>query len=96
MPIHFQKQAGHIPGTPQYKNRIKQGKTTSGFFGEGSGNAWTQKAWRDGIPTGDPKIKIFDAGVSVGTGPNGGMQKQIRSVMDDQGRIHGTPWGPEF
>lgn len=95
-PIHYQKQSGHIPGKPQYKNRIKQGTTTSAFFGEKSGNAWTQKAWREGIATRDPKIKIFNAKVSVGTGPNGGMQRQIRVVMDARGRIHGSPWGPEF
>lgn len=94
VPIASQKQAGHIPGTPQYANRIKQGKTTSAFFGEKSGNAWTQRAWREGIPTA-PGIKLYDPGVSVGTGPNGGMQSQIRVVIDGQGRIHGTPWGPE-
>jgi len=95
LPISAQKQAGHIPGTPQYANRINQGKTTSAFFGEQSGNAWTQRAWQKGTPTADPNIKIYDAGVSVGTGPNGGMQTQIRVVRDSQGRIHGTPWGPE-
>ncbi|MGD9789581.1 MAG: RHS repeat-associated core domain-containing protein [Phycisphaerales bacterium] len=57
LPIAAQKQAGHIPGTPQYANRIKQGKTTSAFFGEESGYKWTQKAWREGTPTADPKIK---------------------------------------
>ena len=95
LPIAEQKQAGHIPGTPQYANRIRQGKTTSAFFGEKSGNEWTQRAWREGTPTADPKIKIYDAGVSVGTGPNGGMQTQVRVSIDSQGRIHGTPWGPE-
>ncbi|HUT57768.1 MAG TPA: RHS repeat-associated core domain-containing protein, partial [Phycisphaerae bacterium] len=95
VPIATQKQAGHVPGTPQYANRLKQGKTTSTFFGEKSGNAWTQKGWREGTPTGDPNIKIYDAGVSVGTGPNGGMQTRVRVVRDSKGRIHGTPWGPE-
>ena len=32
--ISAQKQAGHISGTPQNANRLKQGKPTSSFFGE--------------------------------------------------------------
>ncbi|MGD9369380.1 MAG: RHS repeat-associated core domain-containing protein, partial [Desulfobacteraceae bacterium] len=95
--INSQKQAGHIPGTPQYKNRLKvPGKKTSAFFGKESGNKWTQKAWKEGTSTADPNIKILKTDVSVGTGPNGGMQKQVRVVMDGKGQIHGTPWGPEF
>ena len=71
-------------------------KPTSAFFGKESANKWTQKAWKEGTPTADPNIKILKTDVSVGTGPNGGMQKQVRVVMDGKGQIHATPWGPEY
>jgi hypothetical protein len=44
-PINLKKQAGHIRSTPQYANRIKQGWTTSSFFGKESGNKLTQWVW---------------------------------------------------
>ena len=54
--ISAQKQAGHIPGTPQNANRLKQGKPTSSFFGENSGNLLTRQAFEKGKPVpGRPK-----------------------------------------
>src|SRR3569832_245188 len=48
--INSQKQAGHVPGTPQNVNRVKQGKPTSTFFGQQSGEMATQIANERGAP----------------------------------------------
>ncbi len=94
--ISVQKQAGHIPGTPQNANRRKQGKPTSAFFGEKSGAQLTQVAFEKGKPVpGRPNVREHDFGVSIGTGPNGGMQTRVRVHQDSKGRIHGHPSGPE-
>lgn len=94
--ISAQKQAGHIPGTPQNANRLKQGKPTSSFFGEKSGERLTQQAFEKGKPVpGRPNVREHDFGVSTGTGPNGGMQSRVRVHQDSKGRIHGHPSGPE-
>ena len=94
--ISKQKQAGHVPGTPQNANRKKQGKPTSSFFGEKSGERLTQKAFEKGKPVpGRPNVREHDFGVSTGTGPNGGMQTRVRVHQDTKGRIHGHPSGPE-
>ena len=94
--ISKQKQAGHIPGTPQNANRLKQGKPTSSFFGEKSGERLTQQAFEKGKPvSGRPNVREHDFGVSTGTGPNGGMQTRVRVHQDSKGRIHGHPSGPE-
>ncbi len=94
--ISPQKQAGHIPGTPQNANRLKQGKPTSSFFGEKSGNHLTQQAFEKGKPVpGRPNVREHDFGVSTGTGPSGGMQARVRVHQDSKGRIHGHPSGPE-
>jgi len=94
--ISAQKQAGHIPGTPQNANRLKQGKPTSSLFGGKSGNHLTQQAFEKGKPVpGRPNVREHDFGVSTGTGPNGGMQSRVRVHQDTKGRIHGHPSGPE-
>ena len=91
-----QKQAGHTPGTPQHDNRVRQGKPTSTFFGKESGERATQIANRRGTPVPNrPSVKEYDFGLSVGTGPNGGMQTRVRVHTDSKGRIHGHPSGPE-
>ena len=94
--ISKQKQAGHIPGTPQNANRIKHGKPTSSFFGEKSGERLTQETFDKGksVP-GRSNVREYDFGVSTGTGPNGGMQTRVRVHQDSKGRIHGHPSGPE-
>jgi RHS repeat-associated protein len=95
-PIAKQKQAGHIKGTPQNANRQKANKPTSTFFGEKSGERLTQGAFQKGTPVpGRPGVKDHDFGVSVGTGPKGGMQTKVRVHQDKKGRIHGHPSGPE-
>lgn len=93
--INLQKQAGHIPGTAQYANRIKQGKTTLSFTGKESADKWAQKAWKEGVSSTDPNVKSYNAGVTVGFGPNGGAQKELRVSMDSKGSIHASPWGQE-
>mgnify|MGYP001566709771 CR=1 FL=1 len=96
-PISPQKQAGHVPGTSQYNNRVKQGKPTSAFFGQQSGQQLTQQAWAKGqvVDPKRPNVREHDFGFSVGTGPNGGMQTRVRVHQDSQGRIHGHPSGPQ-
>jgi hypothetical protein len=97
LPISAQKQAGHVPSTPQYLNRINQGKPTSAFFGNESAERLTQEAWQKGraVP-GKPNVREYDFGVSVGTGPHGGMQTKVRVHRSPTtGTIHGHPSGPE-
>ncbi len=97
--IAAQKQAGHIPGTPQNVNRVSQGKPTSTFFGAGSGEKLTRDTAANGqIVRVDPNGGIAREkayGVATGTGPNGGSQTSVRTVEDASGRIHGYPCGPE-
>ncbi len=95
--IAEQKQAGHVPGTPQNENRKAQGKPTSEFFGAKSGEKLTQSGWQKGTPVpGKPEAKVWKPGISTGTGPNGGMQKEVKIHQDKKGRIHGHPSGPEY
>jgi len=96
-PINQQKQAGHIPGSPQHVNRCKQGKPTSTFHGERSGEMATRIANQRGTPVpGRPNVKEYDFGVGVGTGPNGGTQTRVRvHTSPKTGQIHGHPSGPE-
>ena len=95
--INRQKQAGHVPGTPQNVNRTKQGKPTSSFFGDKSGEKLTRDTYENGSPVpGRPNVKERDFGISTGTGPNGGMQTKVRSHQSPKtGQIHGHPSGPE-
>ncbi len=94
--ISKQKQAGHVKGTPQYNNRVKQGKSTSYFDDAEQAERATREAWEKGTPTRpDGKAREFDFGRRVGTGPNGGGQTRVKTHMDDNGMIHGHPSGPE-
>jgi RHS repeat-associated protein len=97
-PINVQKQAGHVPGTPQYVNRQAVGKMTSAFFNGKQGEAVTREAWAKGRPLGEAgSIRLYDFGYAIGTGPDGGgYQTQVRVSIDSAGKIHGTPWGPVF
>lgn len=95
--IAGQKQDGHVKGTPQSKNREKQGKPTSTFDGDRQeADDLTQEAWQKGTPVpGRPNVKDHDFGRPVGTGPNGGRQTKVRVHQGNDGRIHGHPAGPE-
>lgn len=94
--VSKQKQAGHVKGTPQYNNRVKQGKKTSYFDDAGQAEKLTREAWDKGAPVRhDGKVREFDFGRRVGTGPNGGQQTRVKVHMDDNGMIHGHPSGPE-
>jgi hypothetical protein len=92
-----QKQDGHVKGTPQNDNRIKQGKPTSTFDGsKDDADQLTQEAAEKGKPvSGRPGVKDWNAGRRIGTGPNGGGQDVVRVHEDSQGRIHAHPSGPE-
>jgi len=95
--INSQKQAGHIPGTPQNILRIKQGKPTSTFYGPQSAEIATNIAIQRGTPLPNrPNVKEYDFGVGVGVGPNGGTQTRVRvHTSPKTGQSHGHPSGPE-
>lgn len=95
--ISAQRQAGHVAGTPQYANRIKQGVPTSAWEPGANVDGLTRHAWQHGTPVpGRPNVQDFDFGFGVGSGPSGGGQSRVRVHMDQQGRIHGHPSGPEY
>lgn len=94
--INKQKQAGHIKGTPQYKNRVKQSNPTSSFDSEADATKYSQEAWEKGrqVP-GRPGVKDYDFGTRVGDAANGkGYNTQVRVTIDSSGKIHGFPKGP--
>lgn len=94
--ISTQKQAGHVKGTSQYKNRVKQGKSTSVFENAQDAERYTIEAWEKGTPVkGRPNVKEYDFGRPIGTGPKGGTQNRVRVHIDKEGRIHGHPSGRE-
>jgi RHS repeat-associated protein len=95
--INAQKQAGHIPGTPQNLNRIKQGKATSSFYGEESAEMATRIAHERGTQVPHRQnVKEYEFGIGVGTGPNGGTQTRVRVHQSPKtSEIHGHPSGPE-
>ncbi len=94
--ISRQKQAGHVKGTPQYNNRIKQGTSTSYFDNWQDAERYTQEAWEKGTAVpGREGVRDYDFGRPVGTGSKGGSQGRVRVHMDSRGGIHGHPVGPE-
>jgi hypothetical protein len=95
--IARQKQDGHIAGTAQNTNRLRQGKPTSTFDGTADeADALTREAWERGSPVPDrPDIREYDFGRPVGKGPNGGGQSVVRVHKDQKDRIHGHPSGRE-
>ncbi|WP_369657131.1 hypothetical protein [Variovorax sp. V213] len=97
LPISRQKQNGHVKGTPQNTNRIKQGKPTSTFSGDAAeADRLTQEAWQKGTPVpGRPGVRDYDFLQPIGTGPKGGGQSIVRVHQDASGNIHGHPAGPE-
>lgn len=96
LPINRQQQAGHVAGTPQHLNRVKQGTPTSTFFGERSGAALTRKTWESGTPVrGRPQLRERIYPHTTGVGPNGGFQRGVRVSINKKGEIHGHPFGPE-
>ena len=95
-PIARQKQDGHVAGTPQNANRIKQGKPTSTFNGsKAEADALVQEAWAKGTPVpGRPGVKDYNVGKPIGTSPSGASQSTVRVHQDASGAIHGHPSGP--
>jgi hypothetical protein len=96
--ISRQQQDGHIRGTPQNRNRLKQGTPTSTFDGKPvEADALTQEAWDKGTPIPKrPGIREYDFGRRIGEGPNGGSQSTVRVHEDSAGNIHGHPSGREI
>lgn len=96
-PLSTQKQAGHIPGTPQHLQRLKAGRRTSTFFRGDQAEELTRRAWANGVPVpGRAGVRDFDFGFPVGRGPGGGLQTRVRVHVDSQARIHGHPVGREL
>lgn len=48
--INPQKQAGHIKGTPQYNNRVSQGKPTSAFDNVQDAERYVRETIERGTP----------------------------------------------
>lgn len=97
-PISRQKQDGHVAGTAQNRNRMKQGTKTSTFDGTTTeADALTHEAWEKGsaVP-GRPGVRDYDFGRRVGTAPSGESQSVVRVHRDSAGRIHGHPSGREL
>ncbi len=95
--INPQKQAGHIQGTPQYNNRLKQGKPTSAFDGQADVDKLVRDTLEHGSPVPNQPGKFdLETGSSVGTGPNGGPQTKVRVHVDSKGEAHGHPAGREL
>jgi hypothetical protein len=96
VPISVQQQAGHIPGTPQYANRLKVNKPTSAWDPAIDADAYTQYAWAHGPPSANnANIRTFDFDHPVGAGGFGGTQSQVTVSMNPTtGAIHGYPSGP--
>ena len=96
--ISRQKQDGHVAGTAQSRNRIKQGTKTSTFDGASAeADALTHEAWEKGSPVpGRPGVRDYDFGRRVGTAPSGESQSVVRVHQDSAGRIHGHPSGREL
>jgi len=94
-PIARQKQDGHVKGTPQYRQRVRQGKPTSTWDDPSEADPLTRAAWRRGTAVpGRPGVRDYDAGRRIGTDPQGRPQTRIRVSQDERGRIHGWPSGP--
>ena len=80
-PISRQRQDGHISGTPQNQNRLRQGKPTSTFNGNAiTADALTREAWARGTPRNQrrPWIRDYNFERRIGSGPNGGGQSIVR------------------
>jgi RHS repeat-associated protein len=94
--IARQRQDGHVEGTPQHRNRVKEGKPTSTFDSREIADQLTQEAWQNGSTVRNrPNLREYDFGRPVGKGPRGGSQSRVRVHQDASGRIHGHPSGPE-
>ncbi len=88
--------AGHVSGTPQHANRIKQGKPTSVFNNKEQADALTRDTHATGTPVpGRPGVTQKTYGEPVGTGPKGGSQSTVRVHEGSDQSIHGHPCGPE-
>ncbi|EOT4001614.1 RHS repeat-associated core domain-containing protein, partial [Escherichia coli] len=95
--INPQKQAGHIQGTPQYNNRLKQGKPTSAFDSQADVDKLVRDTLEHGNPVPNQPGKFdLETGSPVGTGPNGGTQSKVRVHIDSKGEAHGHPAGREL
>nr|WP_272897233.1 hypothetical protein [Escherichia fergusonii] len=95
--INPQKQAGHIQGTPQYNNRLKQGKPTSAFDSQADVDKLVRDTLEHGNPVPNQPGKFdLETGSPVGTGPNGGTQSKVRVHIDSKGEVHGHPAGREL
>jgi RHS repeat-associated protein len=94
--IKQQKQNEHVAGTPQHRNRVRQGEPVSTFPDRKTADKLTQEAWKKGATLNKREnVKEYDFGEPIGTGPEGGTQNKVRVHMDSKGLIHGHPSGPE-
>jgi hypothetical protein len=96
--IHVDKQSSHFFGSPNFQNRITQGKPTSFWLiSPQEANELTMKAWSEGsVLKNDPARRVWQAPYPVGLGKNGGYQTQIATSRNTSNQIHGYPYGDEL
>ncbi|MFE9306694.1 polymorphic toxin-type HINT domain-containing protein [Streptomyces sp. NPDC006706] len=95
--ISQQKQARHVRGTKEFKQRARSGKGASAFFGWKSARKLVNHAWKHGrVVEKRPgkEVRELEFGFGVGTDSWGRMQTRVRVHRDSKGRIHGHPSGP--
>jgi hypothetical protein len=94
--IHPQKQAGHVVGTPQYTNRVKQAKPTGAFPDHETAEQYTKEAWEKGSNPDRRKLdrtRQYDFGRDIPgvIDPDGNPTSKVRVHRDSKGYIHGYP-----
>jgi len=90
------KQKGHIHGTKEHANRVKQGNPTSTFADVDKALTYTTIAWQRGTPVkGNPDVRDYEFGKPIGFAPKGGTQSKVRvHRAPSTNTIHGHPAGP--
>ncbi len=90
--INSQKQDGHVLGTPQYNNRINQGKPTSAFPDRATAeSAVTDAKSLGGSLPNRPEVIEYDTGRIIGTDLSGNATSVVRVHVDLSGFYHGYP-----
>ena len=91
--INVQQQDGHVFGTAQCRNRLKQGKPTTFFPDREVAEAAVTEAKLLGKPVpGRPNVLEHDLGKNVGTDLRGNPTSIVRVHLKPSGVYHGYPF----
>lgn len=92
-----QKQDGHVAGTPQYQQRLRNNTVTSVFDVDWvEAYKLVQQARANGTPHPTrPGIWDYDFGRRIGIAPSGNGQTKVRVHQVADGRMHGHPVGQD-